>query len=250
MPESPDIYRYANYLQQNISNYEIIGVQGPMSHYLRNFTFPLKIYKIVSIGKKLFIILENSENSIEIHLGLTGSIVLDAFSFDEINLTMDLEDPSTKQKRVLVLKNLGSIGHVLPILKMKIIQLKKSCVDPSDPNCTLESIEKVVRKNALKRMKVVNFLVKQDELVGIGNYLCCEILYDAGISPYRTMKTLTVEEDNKLIKSILEVTQNFVKTPNCHKIYQRKKDEFDNEVVGDNVVRKGKTTFWVPTLQK
>ena len=116
-----------------------------------------------------------------------------------------------------------------------------------------------------------------------GNYLVAEILYRAGISPYRSSSQLLDDDIQRLeywIKYIvklsymdnhigymvnLEEEQSKIKRKNYHPtiklkektfkflVYRQKKDHYGNPVHADKIVGpegKKRTTYWVPAIQK
>lgn len=137
--------------------------------------------------------------------------------------------------------------------------------------------------------KVLMNQKKKDGIVsGLGNYLTPEILYDCKISPLRTIESLTTTEIHNLAYSIkyiiklsyfnnvtgymtrfydfIIVHKNGVLNgifPDFHptikirktekfefKVYQKKTDPFGNLVEANKELNKGRTTYWVPIVQK
>jgi formamidopyrimidine-DNA glycosylase len=122
---------------------------------------------------------------------------------------------------------------------------------------------------------------------GIGNYLSVEILYRAKISPHRQLGDLSDDEIKEIAYWIKKVTklcylsnvtgymirlEDYVKPhrekvekgelPEYHKdikikkdeefeflVYRQKKDKHGNEVKNDEII-KGRSTYWVPKIQK
>ena len=140
-----------------------------------------------------------------------------------------------------------------------------------------------------KIFKVLMNQKKKDGLIsGLGNYLTPEILYDCKISPFRTVGSLTITEINNLAHSIKYIIKlsyynnitgymthfdDFIKThkskiddgslPNFHpsiqlkktdifkfKVYKQKEDPLGNPVDANKELNKGRTTYWVPLIQK
>jgi hypothetical protein len=128
--------------------------------------------------------------------------------------------------------------------------------------------------------------IKDGIASGIGNYLLCEILYRAKISPHRQMADLSDHELTTLANMIKYVTKlcymanttgymkklaDFIPKhvekvedgifPNYHPevkikkgevfefmVYGRKSDDYGNEVQADKIVD-DRTTYWVPVVQ-
>lgn len=140
-----------------------------------------------------------------------------------------------------------------------------------------------------KIFKVLMNQKKKDGLVsGLGNYLTPEILYHCKLSPFREIGTLTKKEINNLtysIKYIIKLSyynnvtgymtnfDNFIQIhktkidnkiyPEYHpdiklkktdkfkfNVYQQKTDSNGNVVEPNKELNKGRTTYWVPTIQK
>lgn len=130
---------------------------------------------------------------------------------------------------------------------------------------------------------------KSDGLVsGLGNYLTPEILYHCKLRPDREMGSLKTNEIINLSKSIKYKTKlsyynnstgymtnfgDFIKLhkeridngqyPEYHtdtilkskeifefNVYQKKKDPFGNDVTADKEINKGRTSYWVESVQK
>jgi len=140
-----------------------------------------------------------------------------------------------------------------------------------------------------KNMLIVKVLLNQniDDGIGsgIGNYLVAEILYRARISPCRSIGSLSDEELLTLAQTIKKVLKmcymsnktgymkklsDFVdihkvkvkegKFPNylpeipddeefSFMVYRKKKDIFENPVCNSKLVN-GRSTYWVPNIQK
>jgi formamidopyrimidine-DNA glycosylase len=118
-----------------------------------------------------------------------------------------------------------------------------------------------------KDVSVCDFLLtKQNIVSGIGNYLKCEILYHAHISPFRTIKNLTLEELSSLHNSIVTVCNEALKTngrtykysdfytkDQCtfedhYAVYEKQVDPFNNTVTKEKT-SDGRYTYWVKALQ-
>lgn len=123
---------------------------------------------------------------------------------------------------------------------------------------------------------------------GLGNYLAPEILYRAKISPHRTVGSLsnadliTLSNEIKYLTKLCYLSnktgymfklKNYVDThydkvkngnlPNYHpdvliksndtfafNVYQQTKDSHGNPVTKDKDIVKGRSTYWVPAVQK
>jgi formamidopyrimidine-DNA glycosylase len=95
-------------------------------------------------------------------------------------------------------------------------------------------------------------------LCGIGNYLKSEILYDAKIAPMRTISNISVSEWKLLFRIMKSKTRKMYtillrgkekEFEESMKVYSKKKDPFGNKVETYTDPR-GRTTHWVPSVQK
>jgi len=129
---------------------------------------------------------------------------------------------------------------------------------------------------------IVKLLMDQKKIgSGLGNYLVAEILYRAKISPHRLGNSLTKSELNKLNTSIrytvklsyiynnigymvnfedeaekikkIDYHPNIILNPKDDQfeflVYRQKYDPKGNPVHADSII-KGRTTYWVPAIQK
>lgn len=117
------------------------------------------------------------------------------------------------------------------------------------------------------RRTLAETLMDQSVVSGVGNYVKAEALYGAKLSPHRRVDTLTVFEMEQLRKQIMwvmstsydsggatlytyqnsdgtrgEAQRRFV-------VYGNKTDLEGNEVVKEETLD-GRTTWWVPSIQK
>ena len=127
---------------------------------------------------------------------------------------------------------------------------------------------------------IVKVLMNQQAIgSGLGNYLTAEILYRAKISPHRLSNTLTANQIERLTYWIkymtklcytnngvgymkgLEAEAKHTTKKNYHadikldshafafQVYRRKIDPLGNAVLADKIIA-GRTTYWVPAIQK
>lgn len=140
---------------------------------------------------------------------------------------------------------------------------------------------RTIAKVQTYHQKLVEILMDQKKVVsGLGNYLTAEIMYRAKLSPYRTGHSLTEEDVKRLTKAIKYITKRVylnnyqgymrrldpeimdMKRIDYHpeikingneeyrlKIYRQKVDPKGNPVRADKIL-KGRSTYWVPAVQK
>ncbi len=103
-------------------------------------------------------------------------------------------------------------------------------------------------------------LMDQTFLVsGIGNISKSELLYDAALSPLRTVESMKPTEWHRLFQSARTISRKILRTLekkgqdwdsyfSMHAIYQKKTDPA-GRLVESYKGRDGRTTYWVPTVQ-
>lgn len=137
-------------------------------------------------------------------------------------------------------------------------------IDVCKTNITVKDLE-LQLKRIKKPIEILQFLMKQDYLSGIGNFYKAEILYDAELSPYKKTSLITQDEKKRLCDSINKVIGDAIinngrilkysdllgKNINQYdgRIYQKKQDNYGNEVLCENT-SDGRKTYWVPNVQK
>lgn len=104
-------------------------------------------------------------------------------------------------------------------------------------------------------------LLDQSTLAGLGNWLVDEVLYQARIAPKRIAASLDASEVATLRRVILSVLRHAVKVEADHRRFPKSwlfehrwgGTRGSTEIGGHRIVREevgGRTTAWVPTLQK
>lgn len=113
---------------------------------------------------------------------------------------------------------------------------------------------------------IVQFLMDQSSISGVGNYIKSEALYRAQISPHRLCGSLLHPEAELLRASILDVMQESYqmqgatfltygslegagKYASFFRVYRKDKDPLGNKVVSEDTADK-RTSWWVPSVQK
>jgi formamidopyrimidine-DNA glycosylase len=140
-----------------------------------------------------------------------------------------------------------------------------------------------VNLNLITKYKdpVIKILMDQKKIgSGLGNYLTAEILYRAKISPHRLCTDLSKTDIVNLTYEIkymvklayvnnhigyminLETEADKIVRKNYHpdiklkttsefefQVYRQKTDPYGNKVIGEKIIS-GRTTYWVPAVQK
>ena len=135
--------------------------------------------------------------------------------------------------------------------------LYKNAIDVFDEEFDIKTFKKnfeIVKIKPLSRFNIASILINQGYLCsGIGNYLKCEILYEAKISPNRSINDIKDEELEVLYKAIKKVCELHLskegRSEEHLKVYGKKVDTDGNEIKYEET-QDGKKTYWVPEIQK
>lgn len=255
-----------------------------------DLVFPLKITEINTKGKFMWFTLTHNNKTYYMlnTYGLTGRWSFEEIDFSRIEFKMK-SSTKTYSIFFSDMRNFGTVEFTNDedILNKK---LKKLGLDLLQTDFTDEMFLTWMKNLKNKKRDIDTVLMSQEATKGIGsglgNYLVPEILYRAKISPHRLVNTLSEQEIITLSKTIkhvlklcymsnqteyishlskfLEKHKKYVddgKFPDYHattkigkekfqfKVYRKKFDDDKNKVVGD-VIIKGRTTYWVPDVQK
>lgn len=135
--------------------------------------------------------------------------------------------------------------------------LYKNAIDVFDEEFDIKIFKKnfeIVKLKSLSRFNIASIMINQGYLCsGIGNYLKCEILYEAKISPNRSINDINDEELEVLYKAIKKVCELHLskegRSEEHLKVYGKKVDADGNEIKYEET-QDGKKTYWVPEIQK
>lgn len=297
MPEVCEIVLTAHYLLSKLKNKYITKIDilsGRYTHQklegknLISKYSPLKIKNINTKGKFLWFELLNEKNNKYVYImntfGLTGSWSFEESRFSRISFNI-------KNNGKLYYNDMRNFGTIKIVDDKEILDNKLNKLSPDLLKTDFTNKEFIEWVNGYKNQNdlIIKVLMKQERSLGsgLGNYLAPEILYKAKISPYRTLKSLTNKEINRLSKNIKYVVKlcyynnsigymenfgNFIerhrkgidkgKYPNYHKnvklnkndefkfnVYRQKKDPYGNPVSASKIIN-SRTTYWVPNIQK
>lgn len=238
-----------------------------------NKALPLKVKNISSKGKFLWwdlVEIDNENNHWYIWntFGLSGMWSLFEPKYNKAELTFN----NNKVAYFSDLRNFGTFkfSNSYDLLEKKLKSLA--------PDFLKEDFD--IYKINKYNIPIVKILMDQKKVgSGLGNYLVAEILYRAKISPHRNGKEINDDElenleywikymvklaytDNHIGYMVnLENESEFIKRKNYHddiilkkkefefQVYRKKFDPKGNPVKADNII-KGRTTYWVPDVQK
>lgn len=310
MPEGPEVKILSQYLIGKLRGRIISKVEILSGKYTKNEIANIKLFKtpnkyiilnVESHGKLMWFTLESKKESKKIylvsHLGLTGQWSFYRNDDDRVKIT--IVNQNDDKTYYLYYNDQRNFGNIYIYDNFNHLKNKTNALAPDvlEVNITEnEFIKKIKKYNEGKKKDRYIFVVLMDQTIksglfsGLGNYLTPEILYNAKISPFTKMKSLSDSKIKTLLKSIKYITKlsyynnttgymsNFGeyianhkkkidngKIPDYHpeiklsdisklsfkfSVYGKKVDPFGNTVERDKTINKGRSVYWVPSVQK
>lgn len=193
MPEGPEVRNIARTLNIRLAGATLISLRKEETTRIDR-----KILEVACHGKLIIFVLEG-ELFLTSSLGMTGSWVFEKeggylFSLETSIGVVYYRDPRKFGK--IRLLNYTEVREKLKTLGVDL--LEAGLAGGIEEEEWLALIPK-------SKKKVCTFLLEQNCICGIGNYLRAEILYAAKISPFRLLNTLTREELLRLRDASLRI---------------------------------------------
>jgi len=268
MPEGPEVKRTAEGLARAISGKKLINVNILSGRYLKESPggyedlksrLPIDIVGAGCHGKFIFAICKE-ETFIWSTLGMTG--YWNATGGDYARVQLEFRDGSSVYFNDM--RNFGTLKFV----RGKHEMLKK--LKSLGPDMLAEDVSNHRFKERLMqkpKWSLAKALMKQTLVCGVGNYVKADALWLAKLSPHRKIESLSDIELNTLnscIKKVIRTAyeqggatiQSYVSfdgQPGTYTqnmiVYGQKTDPLGNLVTREKT-DDGRTTHWVPSIQK
>jgi formamidopyrimidine-DNA glycosylase len=269
MTEGPEASFLAEYIWKHFRGKRLRSIQilkgrykthGPGQGFVAfQKLLPMRLTQVYKKGKVLFLFFEDNWCLIA-KMGMTGWFyggkdrpLFDSephvvFEFDGDSLIFD------------DFRNFGTLTFTNNIMEI-VEEMDRLAPDVLDPRTT-DSF--VLQRLSFIRpsLSIDQVLMDQTMMIsGIGNILKSEILYDARISPKRSIATIGSKEWHRILASSKAISKRTLSVLQKHsdsekeeyvrirKIYDKDADPEGNKVVSYRSAN-GRTTFYVPGLQK
>jgi len=266
IPEGPEVRRYAVDLAKRVSGRTLLEVSIKSGRYLKKTPvefkrfsddLPMHILGAGAHGKFLYILLEQ-QNSIWSTLGMTGK----------------WSDQKEQHTRVEFVLNDGSVFYndirnfgTLKFVKGKEALIKK--LQSLGPDLLSEECPNDVfisRLRTQNKKTIVQALMDQSVVAGVGNYIKADALWLSKLSPHRIVSGISDEDLIILNKSIRQIMvesfqsggatiqsySDFNGNPGEYGskfiVYNKKVDP-DGNPVSSEQTKDGRTTWWSPKRQ-
>jgi formamidopyrimidine-DNA glycosylase len=270
MPESPEVARVHDGLMAElrgaiIVEFNVLGgrflKRGPSG--LENINLPTQV---VSAGRKgKFMWFQFTGNQFMwCTLGMSGkwAKTREPHSHFEIKLSNGTSLYFVDQRRFGTIK----FSMEPEELRKKLATLGLDLLNDSirDVEESIDQFSSLLDKRSSKT--IAEALMDQRICAGVGNYIKCETLYSAKISPYRLVKNVSYSERESLfieirrimrasymqggasIRNYQQVNGNDGQYIFYFKVYAQKLDPLGNTVIREETLD-GRTTHWVPSVQ-
>ncbi len=267
MPEGPECRRMALQLSEEVTNKKLIDISVESGRYTKKpiegmeeilSETPLNIRGTGVHGKFIFFLLDN-EWTIWNTLGMTGGWSRKASKHARVRLV--LEDGPIFYNDT---RNFGTLKFVQG--KQPIIdKLNSLGPDLLAEKCTDQDFAISIRRKSKKT--IAEAIMDQSVVSGVGNYVKAEGLYLSKISPHRVVESLSDRELHNLnvairsvlvnsfesggatIKSYTDFFGNVGAATQRFAVYGQETDPEGRQIIKEKT-RDGRTTHWVPDVQK
>jgi len=271
MPEGPEVTWLTNYIQDHVQGKVLTKARilhgryknhGPPANFIDfSRTLPRPCDQVTKKGKVIF--MHFGPWCLISKLGMTGTWYMpgDEPTWHRPVACIVLE---FGQER-LIFSDIRNYGTLTVTEDKSVIEheINKLAPDIVSEGTTYREIEsRIMTKVFGSRPNTAlmeDILVDQKALFsGVGNYLKSEILYESRISPLRMAKDVSMEEwktifrvCKRTIKRMMRAidTQDLDAYEHAMKVYMKKKDPLGN-AIHVHTTKAGRSTFWVPSLQK
>jgi formamidopyrimidine-DNA glycosylase len=292
MPELPEVQTVVSDLQKILPGKKITGIWVGWSKLIK-IPKTVTLFKKELIGKKFLstqrvgknVLISLSDNTtLLIHQKMTGHMLYGKWSqkgsnWESMEEGPHKEDPYNRFIRLifflsngkhLALCDMRKFAKVLIWPTDKLSELKD--INKLGPDPTNKSFDYKKFKDVLtnKKGKVKFVLMDQNVIAGIGNIYADEILWTAGVHPFKEVKKLTEIELKKIFKAIKPILQKSIKARGTSssdfrdasgkkgsfqkflKVYQKKGEKCAKKDGGiiERVKSNGRSSHFCPVHQK
>lgn len=269
MPEGPEVSFLAKQIQEACDGRVLTHVSilhgryknhGPPPHWTEfQKALPLKLEKVDKKGKVLFLHFASGWVLIS-KLGMTGWWYVDGKKPTWRNMRPHVVFHLTDQE--LTFSDVRNYGTMTVTRDPKVIAYEygRLAQDVMSKDWTVSHVLDALRRFPKRSHQFLEDAIMDQSFFvsGIGNYLKAEVLYDAKISPLRTVSSLSNKEWTTLCASAKRITSHMLRVMlkedddaymGSMKVYQRNMDPLGNNV-DTHTAKNGRTTFWVPAIQR
>lgn len=271
MPELPEVTITAENLGKQIRNSEILEVKVHSGRYSRHgmpegledfcLQLPVHVRGVSNKGKFIYIITSNPIGSWYIWntLGMSGAWKKEKTKHSHIEFVTT--------KGSFFFDDIRNFGTLKFTNSFDETEKKLSSIGPDHLNSVITDSDFKNRLMKKPGLNITKALMNQSIISGVGNYIKAEALYKCKISPFRKIESLSDSDFSNLNRVIKEIVVSSYLSGGAsistYSTIDNKKGRFTFSLdvygkkkcpLGFNVCRQltedGRTTHWVPELQK
>lgn len=212
MPEIPDLEVIKDFLNSRVRGRTIVRakelrpamVRSLAAEHFADDVVGRRFGEVARRGKFLTIALE-PDRVLAMHLMLTGALRLCPADTPLTKRTYFLLGTADEDLRYLDDRQMGIVYYVRPEQAGQVPRLESQGPDALDSGMSLEQFAAHLRRF---NGEIKGVLTRGEFLAGIGNAYVDEILWAAGIAPFKRRKALTPEETRRLYEAIPRVLRD------------------------------------------
>lgn len=273
MPELPEIHVISQCLNKKLSGMIITKIRvDDEAKHVNLDTIPDGNYKVISVnyyGKRILFNIESLDGVdimvIASFLGMEGRWCFQRGKHTHIG--MRFHDPTCKVDNFsLYFDDSRHFGNVTLCRYREDLDryFSRIGIDIYQINVTDKMWLDRLRNNRIKHMNICDFLLKQQYFAGIGNYLRAEILYEAKVDPFKSLRDISDEDLLLILKYARIIIQDSIRCNGLTissywspdglqgtypvKVYGRYTDPHGNRVEKKKD-RDNRTVHYVPAVQ-
>ncbi|HAR64365.1 MAG TPA: hypothetical protein DCS13_12945 [Candidatus Margulisbacteria bacterium] len=227
MPELPEVETITNDLASLIKGDTFLKVTVADPFVLRDISDSdfvrlltnKTIVNVKRLGKMIDIVLSDNYHLL-VHLKMTGKFYFFIDKDNKAGNEAALDQLTRHTHIVFIMKNSGILAYS-DVRKFSVVYVKKDDqlntipyiaelgVDPLGKDYSFSKFTQLLAK--AKKRNIKSFLLDQHFIAGIGNIYASEILFETGVSPLRTINTLSSKNIEDLFCMIPDVLARAVK---------------------------------------
>jgi formamidopyrimidine-DNA glycosylase len=213
MPEGPECTTVAVQLHSILKNAYLTDVSILSGRYLKTLPegferlserLPLQILGVRNKGKFIYMQLERDWN-VFITLGMSGSFKISTNPYARVQFDYLHDTGEIQVENRVFYSDMRNFGTLKFVQGQDVLEQKLASIGPDMLNAPCSEEQWLNLCERYKRKSLVNFLMTQSVVSGVGNIYKSESLFLARLHPARTVSSCSQEELLELYRAVLQV---------------------------------------------
>jgi len=213
MPEGPECTTVAVQLHSILKNAYLTDVSILSGRYLKTLPegferlserLPLQILGVRNKGKFIYMQLERDWN-VFITLGMSGSFKVSTNPYARVQFDYLHDTGEIQVENRVFYSDMRNFGTLKFVQGQDVLEQKLASIGPDMLNAPCSEEQWLNLCERYKRKSLVNFLMTQSVISGVGNIYKSESLFLARLHPARTVSSCSQEELLELYRAVLQV---------------------------------------------